>query len=109
MQLERWQNLVGEIKDKFDIQEEGREHLDEEGGVDIDYLVFKGPLGLIRLEYVTKPVILDKKTKFSNRLAAETKIEYIYSPEEKTQKLDIYKWDDSIEEWSLIDNNNIFF
>lgn len=106
MQLERWQNLIGEIKDKFSIEEEGKERLEEEGGIDIEYIVFKGPLGLMRLEYVTRPVILDKKTKFSNRLGAETIIEYVYSKDEKTQKLDIYKWDEGADEWMIVDDKS---
>lgn len=103
---ERWQTLVGDLKDKFEIEEQGNEHLDEEGGVDIEYLIFKGPLGLMRLEFVTKPVVLDKKTKYSNRFGAETKIDYIYSPDEKTHKLDIYKFDEATEEWILVDDKN---
>jgi len=103
---EKWKDLVGDIKDKFKVEEAGKEHLDEEGGVDIEYIVFEGPLGLMRLEFVAKPIVLDKKTKYTKRLAAETQVDYVYSAEEKSHKLDIYKWDDSTDEWVLVDNKN---
>lgn len=102
---EKWQNLIGEIKDKFEVSEQGSEHLDDDGGTDIEFIVFKSPLGILRMEYVTKPVVLDRKTKYSNRFGAETRIDYVYG-EEKMSKMDVYKWDEGAEEWTLIDNKN---
>lgn len=103
MTPERWQDVSGNVKDNFEVIDLGSEHIAEEGGVDIEYIVFEGPLGKMRLEYVTKPMILDKKTNYSNRIGSETQIIYDYSETEKTHKLNVYKWDEVINDWVEIE------
>ena len=104
MMPEKWESVVGNIKDKFTIKDDGKTHLDEEGGVDIEFIEFDCPLGLIRLEFVSRPVILDKKTIYSRRIGSETKVDYIYSKDEKSHKLIVYKWDDDSADWLEIDD-----
>ncbi|MBI4812437.1 hypothetical protein HY798_03305 [Candidatus Falkowbacteria bacterium] len=99
MTIEKWRDTLGNIKDNFEVEDEGSEHLEEEGGVDVEYIVFKGPLGRMRLEFVTKPVLLDKKTIYSKRIGSETKVEYVYG-DEKSSKLVAYKWDEESGEWA---------
>ena len=103
MDLEKWQKITGNIKDNFTVLDEGEDHLDDEGGVDIEYIEFEGPLGKIRLEYVIKPVILDKKTNYTRRVGSETQVNYVYSEDEKSHQLMAYKWDDDTGEWGEID------
>lgn len=107
MIFEKWQDILGNIKDKFEVENEGKEHIDEEGGIDIEYIVFKCPFGRMRLEYIGRPVILDKKTTFSRRIGSETQINYIYSEDEKSFKFIAYKWSDDENEWIEI-NPEIF-
>lgn len=57
----------------------------------------------MRLEYVTKPVILDKKTSYSKRIGSETQVEYVYSEDEKTNQLIAYRWDDGQDDWVEIE------
>lgn len=99
MTPEKWKNILGNIKDNFAVEEKGSEHLDEEGGIDIEYVVFTGPTGKVRLEFISKPVVLDKKTIYSRRIGSETKIEYVYSETERAYKLMAYKWDEKEGEW----------
>ncbi len=99
MTVEKWQQIVGNIKDNFKVEESGKEHLEDEGGADIEYIIFAGPLGRMRLEFISKPAVLDRKTKYSRRLGAETVVEYVYSPDEKTHKLKAYKWDEGLSDW----------
>ena len=99
MNLEKWTNVIGQIKDNFEVLDEGQEHLDEEGGTDIEFIIFKGPLGKMRLEFVSKPVILDKKTNYSKRIGSETAVKYVYSEDEKSSHLTAYKWDDNQNDW----------
>jgi len=106
MQKERWLEIISNIKDKFEIEDEGNEHLEEDGGVDIEYIVFNGPLGKIRLEYITEPLILDKKTKYSRRIGSETSIKYVYSDTEKSSKFIAYKWNQDDSEWEEIESKN---
>ena len=100
---ERWKDIIGNIKDNFKEVEEGHNHVDEEGGVDIEFIEFLGPLGKMRLEFVVKPVVVDKKTTYSNRIGSDTKIDYIYSQEEKSYQLMAYKWDESQCDWVEIE------
>jgi len=95
----KWQEIVGNIKDNFEVFESGSEHFEDQGGADVEYIVFNGPLGRMRLEFVSKPVILDKKTKYSRRIGSETVVDYIYSPDEKSHRLKAYKWDEALNDW----------
>ncbi len=106
MSPEKWENILGNIKDSFEYENESEEHLEDEGGVDIHSIEFQGPLGRMRMEYILKPVILDKKTIYSNRIGSETKIDYVYSETEKSNLLMVYKWDESQDDWVEIDSKN---
>ena len=103
MHPEKWKNIIGNIKDKFEVEEHDSYHLDEEGGKDIELIIFKGPLGRMKLEYITKPIVLDKKTTYSRRIGSETKVDYVYSKEEKSNKMVAYKWDETQDDWVEID------
>lgn len=104
MNKEKWENLISDIKHKFEIEEHGSKHLDEMGGTDIEFIIFKSPLGRVKLEYIVKPVVLDKKTIYSQRIGSETSVEYVYSEDEKTARLAAYKWKDN--DWVEINANN---
>jgi hypothetical protein len=106
MTVEKWQELLSKIKDNFEVVEDGKENLEDEGGAMVEYIVFDGPLGKIRLEFITKPMILDKKTIYSNRIGSETKVEYVYSDTEYTHKLQVYRWDLNSGNWQPIDAGN---
>ncbi len=103
MTVEKWKDIVGKIKDGFKVEDEGEEHFDEQGGVDIEFIIFEGPLGKMRLEFVSRPVVMDKKTTYSNRIGSETKVDYIYSADERTMKLVAYKWDEDQDNWIEIE------
>lgn len=100
---------MSNVKDNFSVEDEGSEHLEDEGGVDIEYVVFSGPLGRVRLEYVTKPVVLDRKTTYSKRIGSETKVDYVYSETEKAHKLHVYKWDEASQDWIEIEAERMGF
>ena len=103
MTLEKWQNTINNIKDKFEIIEEGKEHIEDQGGVDVEFIVFKGPLGEIRLEFVSRPAILDRKTIYSNRIGSDTKVDYVYSEDERSYQFNAYKKDLDTDEWVEIE------
>ncbi len=103
MSPEKWKDIIGNIKDNFKVEDEGSTRLDEEGGVDIEYIEFEGPLGKMRLEFVVKPVILDKKTTYSRRIGSETAVDYVYSKDEESYKLIAYKWDEDRNDWMEVE------
>ena len=88
------------VKEKFEVEEKNKEDLPEErGGGYVEWIIFQGPLGKMKLERTTKPIVLDKKTTYSKRAGSGTKVDYVYSDTDFSQKLRAYKWDDIGENW----------
>lgn len=100
---EKWTQIIGNIKDNFEVEDEGEEQIEEEGGIDVKYIIFKGPLGRMRLEFIVRPVVLDKKTTYSKRIGSETKVDYVYSQDEKSYAMAAYKWNESENDWQEMD------
>jgi len=99
MQAERWGEIVDKVKSSFEVIDHthGTDELDE-----IETLTFQSPLGRIKLELVTRPVVLDKKIVGGYRRAAgKAHYEYTYSDTEKSHRLTAYKEVDG--EWEEID------
>ncbi len=107
MDQQKWKETLGMIKESFEVEDNGSEHSDEYGGIDTEYVVFQGPIGKMRLEFITKPVVLDKQTTYSRRIGSETTVEYIYSPDEKIQKLMVYTWSDEKDDWIEVDSDSL--
>ena len=99
MHPEKWEQIVGMIKDQFKVEDEGEDSMEDIPKSKVQFIIFQGPAGRMRLEYTTKPVILDKKTIGSRRIGSETKVEYIDSDTEMSQTFKAYKWDEDDEEW----------
>jgi hypothetical protein len=104
MTPERWKEISSTAKDRFKVTNEGEEQIDEEGGINISFLEFESPMGKIRLEFVTKPVVTGKKTSYSKRIGSETQVEYQYSETETSSKLLTYKWDEDEGDWIEIES-----
>jgi len=103
MNPEKWDKIKGNVLDNMEVEESDSYKSDETNGAEVEFIIFKSPLGRIKLEFVTKPLILDKKTIYSNRIGSETKVDYVYSDTEKTYRLNFYKWDEDRDIWSEID------
>jgi hypothetical protein len=106
MTREKWETIKSKVLDTFEVSDKGQEHFDEEGGVEVDFLEFTSPLGKIRLEFIEKPIVLDKKTIYSHRGGSDTGVEYIYSQTEKSTRLVAYKWDEDQSNWMEIEAKN---
>jgi hypothetical protein len=106
MHYDKWQNIIGNIKDNFPVEEEGTIEAEEEGRADIEFIIFKGPLGRMKLELQSRPVILDKKTIYSNRIGSETKVEYVYSKDEMSSKMKAFVYREDDGEWAEINAAN---
>lgn len=97
---ERWQAIIGQVKDNFEVLNHDTKDLSEDDGPgSVETIEFSGPLGKMKLERTTKPLVLDKKTIGSRRIGSDTTVEYIYSDTEKTHKFTAYKWDESDQNW----------
>jgi len=80
------------VKDKFDVMEEGEEPIEDIPRSKKEFLIFEGPLGRMKVERETKPVVLDKKTTYSKRMGDTAAVEYVYSEDEYAHKFHAYVW-----------------
>lgn len=108
MNQEKWLDVVSKIKEKFDVLEHEIEELIDMPGI-VEYIIFVGPLGKVKLERTVKPVVLDKKTTFSRRVGSDVKVEYVYSDTETVDKIKAYQWDDSNDDWREIETPSFGF
>jgi len=103
MNDEKWQDIRWIVKDKFGIDSETSQELDDQDGPGkIETIEFNGPLGLMKLTRTTKPLILDKKVLGSRRIGGDSSVQYKYSETEKTYKFTVYKWDESTNNWVVM-------
>ena len=97
---ERWQDILGRIKDNFEVLDHRTEELAaDEGPGSVEAIEFNGPLGRMKLSRTTKPLVLGKKTIGSKRIGSDTTVEYLYSDTEKTHQFGAYRWNEDNETW----------
>jgi len=100
---ERWQELIGQIKDSLEILDHYTKDLPEEAGQgSVEVIEFQSPMGKMKLERTTQPLLLDKKTYGSKRMGSQADVKYIYSETEKTHKFKAYKYDSNTDDWTEI-------
>ena len=110
---EKWQNIVSMIKDKFAVEEESSDSVEigntKAGSPAIEIkeiIIFDGPLGKIKLERTTRPIVVDKKTQYSQRIGAQVTVDYVYSDSENSQKVRFYRYESDQTDWVEINQNN---
>lgn len=112
MRPEKWEAIKSAVADLDHESSLVHEHLDETtnppGPGEREVLIFKGPLGKMKLEYLSRPVLLDKKTIGSKRIGSAPHVEYIYSTNEFTHKLSACKFDETRADWIEIEAGENF-
>lgn len=101
---EKWLDLLENLSQKYKLEKENEEIItkDDLGNEminQIERVIFESPVGKIKLERTTRPMILDKKVHYSHTAGTKGLVEYILSPDEKTHKLQAYRkvdgdWDE---------------
>ena len=105
MTEERWEQIKETTKKNFEVLENTITDLPEDqGGGTKEALIFNGPLGKIKLEFVIKPLVIGKKTHYSKRMGTSAKVDYIISETEKVNTFFAFKWDEASENWLEIDS-----
>ncbi len=107
MTKDKWEDIKEMIKNKFTIESEKKYPLENVYDGEAEELIFRSSLGRIKLEFITKPKLLDKKTNYSRRIGSDVKVEYIYSKEEKVNIFKAYKWDTETDDWVEINSQAI--
>lgn len=103
MNIDRWQQIVEMVKSTFEVEESGTTDSDERGGTEIEYIIFTGPMGRLKLEFATHPALVDTKTKYTKRIGSDVVIEHTYSPTDTVSNLTVWKWNDDSDEWQAFD------
>ena len=104
MTEERWEQIKETTNKNFEVLENTIKDLPEDqGGGTKETLIFNGPLGKMKLDFIVKPLVLEKKTHYSKRAGQETKVDYVTSETEKVRTLLAYKWEEVTENWVEID------
>ncbi|MEK7606700.1 MAG: hypothetical protein AAB444_00670 [Patescibacteria group bacterium] len=96
---DRWREVVDKVKAQFQVRDEGRREIEDIPRAFAEYIIFETPQGEIKLERVTSPVVLDKKTIYSKLAGSASRVEYTYSDTEMFSKLRVFKWVESRDEW----------
>lgn len=68
-----------------------------------EILEFETEMGKIKIERTSRPKILDKKAHYHKGTGGQAKLEYILSPDETSHKVEVFKWDEDLGEWSPLD------
>lgn len=113
MNLDKWQNIKALVEDKFGFERLDKENFEvgenDKGKIvegEREIIEFNGPLGLMKLEFEIKPVVLDKKVFSSARIGGDRKVTYIYSDTEKGYKMNVYKFNEDQDDWVELETEN---
>ena len=60
-----------------------------------EVIVFEGPAGPMKLERVTRPLVLEKKPVYSSRIGSGVSYEYVFHPTEKTHREVLFRWENN--------------
>jgi len=106
MRPEKWQEIKDNVAQKFGIEDRETKAAEFEGEADFEAIIFNSPVGKVKLEFISRPVVLDRKTIYSNRIGSDTKVEYIYSDTERSGSMKAFRWNDAENDWNEIDASN---
>ncbi len=98
MTNDRWLDLLDKISN-FEQEERFTEEIEDIPNGKREIVIFKSPVGRIKLIRTTKPRVLDKKTIYSARSGSDMKVEYVYSEDEMVDNLEILKFDTIEDDW----------
>ena len=101
MHPDKWPEIKEKIKSSFEILSERQEENPERRET-LEIVEFISPLGKIKLAWITRPKVLDKKTFYSNRIGSDVKVDIVYAEDEFTHTFKVYKWDEAGDDWQEI-------
>ncbi len=109
MQDNRWENLIFMIEEKFGIVDRKKENIEvakTSTGQPIfgerEIIEFFSPSGKMRLERIGRPKVIDKKVLSTKRIGGKVAVDYVYSSEEKTYQVKLYRFNENENNWQEI-------
>jgi len=98
MNPSKWEKLVFLAEENFGIDKKEKQEIEVDelsNGEKImgeeEIIEFKSPLGKIRIEKISRPKVVDKKVLRAKRIGSNAVVDYVYSPDEKTVEMKIFK------------------
>jgi hypothetical protein len=88
---ERWYDLIERIRTKFTVTLE-EEHPPAHGPGKVQVVEFEGAGGRMRIERVTRPVVLERRMHYSKRLGGQSSEEFVYAENEFSHRVTLYRW-----------------
>ena len=107
MNDERWNELLYKIGLKSGPLERKVETQDEDRTT-VETVMFQTALGKMKLQRITRPVIIEKKMRYSKRIGGSVESEYIYSDTEKSYRVVLYRWSADESAWVEVDVRKVF-
>jgi hypothetical protein len=101
MDDERWRDLVDRIERKLKVLDKTSGTVDD-GRTEIETITFQGPEGKMMLKRSSKPLVIDKKVQYSKRIGSHRSVEYVYSPTEKVQRVQLFRWSKADQDWEEV-------
>ena len=99
---ERWQSIVGQLKETYAISAEGKEDLDDRPGT-CAFFCFVGPgEQKMRLERLTYAPVIGKRTSGGSRVGAAARVEYEYDEEKMIDRLALKRWNAVANDWDEV-------
>lgn len=92
---EKWEAMVRQILRKFNVSEHTMGEPDPRDHAVREVLLFEGPTGPMKLERLTRPLVLEKKPIYSHRAGSGMNYEFIYHPTEKTHRETLFRWENN--------------
>ena len=114
MNTELWGDIRNRLEDQYGelVVEKLSETREDDTGQkltsEIERIEFETAQGKMRVELVTAPMILDKKTHYTHTAGARANVEYVLSDTEKTQRIRAYRYDDDTDDWIEINTSSGF-
>ncbi len=100
MTLSKWQDILDKIQQKFPDATYSTDEIDDDSGGKREIVEFSGPIGNVRLEFVTKPKFLGEDTIYSNRIGSDVTVTKRYDENETVSYMKAYVEKDG--EWEEV-------
>jgi len=105
MTPERWEQIKVMVRSQFEVLDEYTEDL-EPGNAEV--LEFVSPAGQLKVSFITRPKVTDKKTNYSHRVGSDVKVDYVFSDTEQTHHLEVQKWNEAKNSWDDFSTDGLF-
>lgn len=105
MTPERWQAVQQLIRDQYPIEEEYTEDLEPGSAHCLEFSVAQAQL---KVCFIRRPKVLDKKTNYSHRAGGAVSVDYNFSDSEETSHLEVTRWNAETETWDPISGDHLF-